>query len=77
MGVKQLWQLLKNADLVESWDASNVPALAQELDGKVLAVDLSMWLMQAGEQTALQAHMDTTEAAAKVAIERVSWHIND
>ena len=72
MGVKQLWKLLKNADLVENWDASTVPALAQELEGKVLAVDLSMWLMQASEQVALTPHFNLAEGAAKVAFERVS-----
>jgi hypothetical protein len=75
MGVKSLWQALIGADLIEQWNGQTptaMPALAAELDGKVLAVDLSMWVMQAGEQAALTPYCTQEEAAAKVAFERVS-----
>ena len=75
MGVKSLWQSLIGADLVEQWNGQNpadIPAIAAELDGKVFAVDLSMWVMQAGEQIALTPYCNQDEAAAKVAFERVS-----
>lgn len=74
MGVKSLWQSLIAADLVEQWDGqipAALPPLTAELDGKVLAVDLSMWIMQAGEQAALAPYCNQEEAAAKVAFERV------
>jgi hypothetical protein len=75
MGVKSLWQLINGANLIEQWNGQNpadVPAIAAELDGSVLAVDLSMWIMQAGEQIALAPYCNQEEAAAKVAFERAS-----
>lgn len=73
MGVKQLWPLLEEADVVVRWngaDPASLAALASELEGTVLAVDLSMWLMQATEQGALAPHFSAVESAAKVAFER-------
>jgi hypothetical protein len=75
MGVKSLWQLINGANLVEQWNGQNpthVPAIAAELDGSVLAVDLSMWIMQATGQQELNVYCNADEAAAKVAFERVS-----
>lgn len=74
MGVKSLWQLINGANLIQQWSGQNptdVPAIAAEMEGKVLAIDLSMWIMQAGEQLALIPHCNQVEAAAKVAFERV------
>lgn len=78
MGVKQLWPLLNNYGVVEKWDAAAdataVRRLAEEVDGKVIAVDLPMWVMQATEQTELGPHFSTESAAVKVAFERtLQW----
>lgn len=77
MGVKSLWQLINGANLIQQWSGQNptdVPAIAAEMEGKVLAIDLSMWIMQAGEQLALIPHCNQVEAAAKVAFERaIHW----
>jgi hypothetical protein len=75
MGVVQLWNVLQGEGLVESLSGS-VPEehrrLVDEVDGKVLAVDLSVWIMQATAQTALFELFTPEEAAIKVCLERVS-----
>jgi len=74
MGVKSLWQSIKGADLIQQWngkDPTDVPAIAAEMEGKVLAIDFSMWVMQAGEQIELSHYTNQAEAAAKVAFDRV------
>jgi flap endonuclease GEN len=73
MGVKQLWPLLEEANVVERWsgsDPASLRSLAAELEGSVVAVDLSMWLMEATTQGALAPHFSPVESAAKVAFER-------
>ena len=75
MGVKRLWEALESNNLIEQFIGVNnnadIPVLARSLDGKVLAVDLSMWILQAGQQADLQHLFSQEEAAAKVAFERV------
>lgn len=45
-----------------------------QVENKVVAVDLSAWLMQAQSQPALLEHYDSPYArAAKVVFDRVSW----
>ena len=74
MGVKTLWQLLEAEGLLAHWrgsDAQEHRLIVEEVEGKVVAVDLAMWIMQARESGALAEHFTPEEAAAKVALERV------
>ena len=75
MGVKRLWEALESSNLIEQFIGNNnadIPVLARSLDdGPVFAVDLSMWILQAGQQADLQHLFSQEEAAAKVAFERV------
>jgi flap endonuclease GEN len=77
MGVNQLWKLLEESGLVDrlqGTDPSDHAALVAEVEGKVIAVDLAMWIMQARESGALSEHFSPEEAAAKVAFERsLQW----
>ncbi|GAB4815602.1 hypothetical protein N2152v2_002648, partial [Parachlorella kessleri] len=77
MGVKQLWQLLQGEGLLVKRFGSNpddYPHLIREVDGKVVAVDLSMWAMQADQQLALLPHFSREERCIKVAFERaLQW----
>ena len=79
MGVKRLWEALESSNLIEQFIGNNnadIPVLARSLDdGPVFAVDLSMWILQAGQQADLQQLFSQEEAAAKVAFERVRLHI--
>jgi hypothetical protein len=78
MGVKYLWHSLNKANLIQEWngkDPTDLPIIAAEMEGKVLAIDLSIWSMQAGEQLALIPLCNQVEAAAKVAFERVSRYL--
>jgi hypothetical protein len=49
MGVTNLWKTLKEIGAVENSegvDAETHAQIARELNGKVIAIDLSPWLMQ-------------------------------
>jgi len=77
MGVKNLWQVLDEAGLLVDWtgDASSARLLSCDLNAKVIAIDLSMWIMQASEQEALLPHFSQDAAHAKVAFERAIQHV--
>ena len=72
MGVAQLWQALsKDPTIVQRWNGKeHATAAAAEIEGKVIAVDLSMWIFQAQLQEKIQEHFSKTECAMKVAFER-------
>ena len=72
--MKSFWQFISGAKLIQQWNGQNpidVPAIAAEMEGKVIAVDFSMWIMQAAGNQELLQHCNQEEAAAKVAFERV------
>lgn len=77
MGISSLWKALTDAQLVrrlQGSDPEEHAALLSELDGQVLAVDLSAWIMQADQQLALLPHFSRTERCMKVALERsIQW----
>ncbi len=76
MGVSGLWQVLQEADGVcvsRSAAAGQLGALCDELEGAVLAVDLSLLVCQAVTQPGLKdAGFDARGAVAKVTFERCS-----
>ena len=50
MGVNALWQLLRDEEVVEHYKGAlpqDYAAIVAAVDGKAIAVDLSMWIMQA------------------------------
>lgn len=75
MGVQNLWKALAKGDAVQQLDGSRPgehAAIVQAVEHKVVAVDLSAWLMQAQTQPALQQHYDSPFACAlKVVFDRV------
>lgn len=76
MGVQNLWKALSKGGAVESLEG-NQPGhharIVQAVENKVVAVDLSAWLMQAQSQPALLEHYDSPYArAVKVVFDRVS-----
>lgn len=76
MGVKQLWSLLQGERILEKTQGANPEAhldIVHEVDGKVIAVDLAMWMMQADQQQALLPHFSKEERCVKVAFERVCY----
>lgn len=74
MGVKELWSLLRSANLVQEYYGSHDhPRVATEVQGKVIAVDTSHWIFHANSQPELLATFTSPEARClKVAFERVS-----
>ena len=74
MGVRELWTLLRSANLVsESHGSSDHPEILEQVQGRVVAVDLSQWIFHANSQPELLATFTTPEARClKVAFERVS-----
>ncbi|KAK9818436.1 hypothetical protein WJX72_012549 [[Myrmecia] bisecta] len=75
MGVSHLWQLLREEGLVATWKGNEGQhtAIAPEIDGQAVAVDLSLWLMQASSQPDLIANFpNPEERCLKVAFERAS-----
>lgn len=75
MGVLNLWKALERGGAVEELVGSQAGQHAQiveALENKVVAVDLSAWLMQAQSQPALLEHLDSPYArAVKVVFDRV------
>ena len=73
MGVKDLWNLLRSADLVTHYEgSSDHQKVVGEVQGKVIAVDISQWLFHANTQPELLSNFSTPEARClKVAFERV------
>lgn len=74
MGIADLWRLLEAEDVVEKYTGANAAdhaAIVRAVDGQVIAVDLSMWLMQADQQRAIVEHFSREERCMKVAFERV------
>ncbi len=69
--MKSFWQFISGANLIQQWEngqnPTDVPAIAAEMEGKVIAVDLSMWIMHAAGNQELLLHCNQEEAAAKVA----------
>lgn len=74
MGVQNLWKVLEKGDAVEKLKGdTQFRQIAAAVENKVVAVDLSAWLMQAQTQPALLANYDSPYArAAKVVFDRVS-----
>lgn len=75
MGVKQLWRALERGGAVEALEGADPQQHAEilrELEGSVVAVDLSMWLMQAQTQPQLaQALASDYACCLKVVFDRV------
>lgn len=75
MGVTNLWRSLEHGGAVWRLDGSTPAqheALTAELEGKVLAVDLSVWIMQAQTQPALLENYHSPHARAlKIVFDRV------
>lgn len=74
MGVQNLWKVLEKGDAVVKLKGSDqFQQITEAVENKVIAVDLSAWLMQAQTQPALLANFDSPYArAAKVVFDRVS-----
>ena len=74
MGVQGLWKLLQEEGMVERYSGGvgggAQAAVAAAVEGRAIAVDLAMWVMQA-EQAVLQQHFSQEERCMKVAFERV------
>ncbi len=75
MGVGTLWKQLAKAGAVHSLDGA-VPEqherICAALENRVVAIDLSAWLVQAQTQPALLEHYENAYArATKVVFERV------
>lgn len=77
MGISSLWKLLAEEGILRKLVGSSPEehsSLLAELDGKVIAIDLSAWIMQADQQMALSPHFSRTERCMKVALERsIQW----
>ncbi|KAL4425232.1 hypothetical protein ABPG75_009248 [Micractinium tetrahymenae] len=77
MGITALWQLLRAEEVVEWYRggiAEEHAALLAAVDGQAVAIDLSTWIMQADQQTALTPHFSREERCMKVAFERaLQW----
>ena len=77
MGVAGLWKLLRSQGLVTEYNGSEGqhPDIVQLVAGKVIAVDLSLWVFQARFEPNLRQNFTSESAAcAKVAFERVRRH---
>lgn len=76
MGVQNLWKALEKGGAVEKLEGSQAgqhERIVDAVEGKVVAVDLSAWLMQAQSAPALLEHFDSPYArAVKVVFDRVS-----
>ncbi|KAK9836481.1 hypothetical protein WJX74_001392 [Apatococcus lobatus] len=75
MGFKEIWNLLRSdGRLVELVGVEDHSQIAKEVEGKVIAVDLSFWVVQASTQPALQEvfRNSPSEACLKVVFERVN-----
>ena len=76
MGVQNLWKALSKGGAVEALEGSQPghhARIVEAVENKVVAVDLSAWLMQAQTQPALLEHFDSPYArAVKVVFDRVS-----
>eukprot|EP00878_Enallax_costatus_P013056 GHUV01013642.1.p1 GENE.GHUV01013642.1~~GHUV01013642.1.p1 ORF type:complete len:422 (+),score=113.94 GHUV01013642.1:479-1744(+) len=76
MGVQNLWRVLdKGNAVVKLKGETNFKQIVAAVENKVVAVDLSAWLMQAQTQPALLANYDSAYArAAKVVFDRsIHW----
>ncbi|KAF6255043.1 PIN domain-like protein [Scenedesmus sp. NREL 46B-D3] len=76
MGVNNLWKALGSAvQTLEGHNAGQHAEIVDAVENKVVAVDLSAWLMQAQSQPALLEHYDSPYArAAKVVFDRtIHW----
>ena len=59
MGVSELWSLLRSEGMVREWNSETdgqraQKVVAEKLEGKVVAVDISSWTCQAFLQGALR-----------------------
>ncbi|KAK9866620.1 hypothetical protein WJX84_011606 [Apatococcus fuscideae] len=75
MGFKEIWNLLRSEGwLTELAGVDDHLQIAKEVEGKVIAVDLSFWVVQASTQPALQEvfRNSPSEACLKVVFERVN-----
>lgn len=75
MGVTTLWKVLREEGLVQTFsgaDGGAGGAIAAQVDGSAVAVDLSLWLCQAEAQPDLAGlGMSRESRCIKVAFERV------
>lgn len=73
MGVQNLWKVLENGNAVTKLRGdTQFNQIAAAVENKVVAVDLSAWLMQAQTQPAMLAHYDSDYArAVKIVFDRV------
>ena len=73
MGVVHFWEALRHEGLVKQLTAEKGEdrEIANAVDGRVLAVDLSVWVLQAGLQQDRQVHFGPTQSALKLCFERV------
>ena len=78
MGVSELWSLLRSEGMVREWNSETdgqraQKVVAEKLEGKVVAVDISSWTCQAFLQGALREVFDSEEqCVVKVAFDRVN-----
>lgn len=76
MGVQNLWKTLSKGgavEVLEGQQPGHHARIVEAVANKVVAVDLSAWLMQAQTQPALREHYDSDYArAVKVVFDRVS-----
>lgn len=79
MGVSELWSLLRSEAMVREWNCETngqkaQKVLAEKLEGKVVAVDISLWTCQAFTQGVLKEVLESDEQrVVKVAFDRVSY----
>ncbi|CAL8471936.1 g11478 [Coccomyxa elongata] len=77
MGVSELWSLLRSEGMIREWncetDGQKVQkVVAEKLEGKVVAVDISLWTCQAFTQGVLKEVFESDEQrVVKVAFDRI------
>ncbi|BDA47624.1 probable flap endonuclease GEN-like 1 at N-terminal half [Coccomyxa sp. Obi] len=77
MGVSELWSLLRSEGMVREWNCETdgqkaQKVVAEKLEGKVVAVDISLWTCQALTQGALKEVFESDEQrVVKVAFDRI------
>ena len=74
MGITHLWPTLRSIDACDEWrGASETVDMVAQIDGKAIAVDITIWMCEAMTQPALKEVFDSdTACVLKVCFDRVS-----
>lgn len=74
MGIPQLWQTLRQGGaMFDLSGKENEAEIAKAVDGLAIAVDVTIWVLQANLQPSLaEVFTNTTSRALKICFDRVS-----